>query len=359
MNNMFARRAAASEGSHARDEAKMALKRLSDRQQKALSDMTEKIGELQTMLSGTKNSAVRSAIASKIEQQEHALADMREQLAKLEARTNTATSTTIDVLAEISAHEAPLGRPGAHLSDPTRQDIRVPPPDPSVPTPKLPSQSAVVAQIYRDSPMTYAGGGWVSLRKLLSPSNMLTTQTQAMETRLGRPLKEQEMLRMKQQAKANAMASAAVLVGTFCCFVAASFAGLYVWRQYGKPRSSEQLSEAQAKIVKQQNEREARLRDAVGPVVSKVKVSAETAIAEHEGLSNLATGLSQTSALKYIPPPAREAELRAAREAAEARAADEAREAAEAHAKIVAAEAAWQQSGGKVMGEEDEAPKPL
>ena len=47
----------------------------------------------------------------------------------------------------------------------------------------------------------------------------------------------------------------------------------------------------------------------------------------------------------------REAELRAQ---ADARAAEDARERAELHAKIVAAEAAWQASGGAVMGLEDE-----
>lgn len=356
MNGMFARRAAASEGSHARDEAKVALRRLSEKQQQALSDQTDKLAELNKMFSSTKNSAMRNAVKAKIEQEQSVLSEMHTQLEKLEERTSAAMeSTTVDVLAEISAHSAPLGRPDARHADPTVQDIFVPPPDPTAPTPKLPSQSAVVAKIYRDSPMTYAGGGWASLRKMLGPSNMLSMQTKAMESKLGRPLREQELLKMKQQAKGSAMASAAVLVGTFCCMAAATFAAVVVWRQYGKPKTSEQFGEAQTKLARQQNQRETRLRETVGPVISKVKASAETAIAEHEGLSNLAAGLSQTSATRYVPPRAREAELKAAREAAETRATNHAREAAEVRAKIVAAEAAWQASGGKVMGLEEEA----
>jgi hypothetical protein len=137
--------------------------------------------------------------------------------------------------------------------------------------------------------------------------------------------------------------------------VAAAFAGVFVWRQYGKPRSREQLEEAQGAVAKQQMERKARYEALVGPVVSTIRSTAEVAIPEHEGLKNLAAGLSTNQATRYVPPPAREAQLRAQ---AEARAAQVARERAEAHAAIVAAEAAWQASGGAVMGLDEPPPPP-
>ena len=101
-------------------------------------------------------------------------------------------------------------------------------------------------------------------------------------------------------------------------------------------------------------ERKARYEAAVGPVVSSIKVTAEAAIPEHEGLKNFAHGLSTNQATRYVPPPAREAELKAQ---AEARAKAEAQERADAHAKIVAAEAAWQESGGAIMGLEEQLQK--
>ena len=42
------------------------------------------------------------------------------------------SALTVDVLAEISAHELPLGRVSAK-DEPTVYDIAIPPPDPSVP----------------------------------------------------------------------------------------------------------------------------------------------------------------------------------------------------------------------------------
>ena len=91
-----------------------------------------------------------------------------------------------------------------------------------------------------------------------------------------------------------------------------------------------------------QNAREVRIREAVGPVLMRVKETAGASIKEHEGLSNFAEGLKSGGATRYVKPMAalqREHEQRA-------------REAEEEHAKIVAAEAAWQASGGKVIGEE-------
>lgn len=74
---------------------------------------------------------------------------------------------------------------------------------------------------------------------------------------------------MRASAKAGVMASASVLVGTFCCVVGAMFAGVVVWRRYGKPRTAEQFEEAQATLVAKQTERRAGIAAAVGPVVGR------------------------------------------------------------------------------------------
>ena len=76
---MFSRRAAASEGSHAREESKARLRRLK-----------EKLIKEGTLPEGTPRKEA---------------------------------TTTVDVLAEISANELPLGRLAAHEQEPTRQDI--------------------------------------------------------------------------------------------------------------------------------------------------------------------------------------------------------------------------------------------
>ena len=44
---------------------------------------------------------------------------------------------------------------------------------------------------------------------------MLALQQQATERRLGRPMRESEVLKMKAEAKASVMASASVLVGGY------------------------------------------------------------------------------------------------------------------------------------------------
>jgi hypothetical protein len=111
-------------------------------------------------------------------------------------------------------------------------------------------------------------------------------------------------------------------------------------------QSSTELGVAAEELARRQQQREAALREVVGPVVNRVKETAGAALAEHEGLSNLAAGLSQTTATRYLPPQ------RAARDltAHEATPADAGGTAAEERAKIAAAEAAWQASGGHVMG---------
>ena len=85
IGNMFSRRAAAAEGSHARDEAKLALRRLGDKREKALSSQVEKVEELQKQLSSTKNGAFKSAIEKKIEHEQTVLANMRAETAKVSA----------------------------------------------------------------------------------------------------------------------------------------------------------------------------------------------------------------------------------------------------------------------------------
>ena len=86
IGNMFSRRAAASESSHARDEAKLSLRRMNEKKQAALDAQQEKIDDLQKALAGTKNSAVKDAISKKIEQEQTALNDMRAQQEKIAAR---------------------------------------------------------------------------------------------------------------------------------------------------------------------------------------------------------------------------------------------------------------------------------
>ena len=208
IGNMFSRRAAASESSHARDEAKLSLRRMNEKKQAALDAQQEKIDDLQKALAGTKNSAVKDAISKKIEQEQTALNDMRAQQEKIAARVAAAAAnaTTVDVLAEISAHSLPLGKPDAHHADPDVLQIHVPPPDMNAPLPTLKSQSQVVSEIYRESPMTYAGGGgWASVRKYLAPSNMLATQQQHMEAKLRRPMSEKEVMAMRSKAKAQVL----------------------------------------------------------------------------------------------------------------------------------------------------------
>lgn len=89
--------------------------------------------------------------------------------------------------------------------------------------------------------------------------------------------------------------------------------------------------------------------------VDSIKATAEVAIEEHAGLKNLAEGLKTNASTRYVPPPSAakaqaEAQSRAAAAEAQAKAAAEAAEAREAHARILAAEAAWQASGGAVAG---------
>ena len=263
VGSMFARRAAASEGSHARDDAKLQLKRL------------------------------------------------REKLAregKLDAVNPQKTAgQTVDVLAEISAHELPLSvRDTAHLDAATIHDLTVSPPDPSKRLRyKMPSQAAVAAEIYRDSPMTYAGGrggdgkNWFeTLQSAIAPSSMLAVQHEALESKLGRPLREKEVSKMKEDAKASAMASASMLVGSFCCVVGAMFGFVIVWRSYGKPKTAEELSAASELLVKQQAARKEGLREVVGPVVSSIKLKGGAMVTESEGLQHMATGLKQTTAIR-------------------------------------------------------------
>jgi len=54
-----------------------------------------------------------------------------------------------------------------------------------------------------------------------------------------------------------------------------------------------------------QKEREARLRESVGPVVNNIKMVASATLHQHEGLANLAAGLSTTTATRYVPPTTR------------------------------------------------------
>ena len=391
VSGMFARRAAASEGSHARDEAKASLLRWNEKHEKEVTKQLEKISTLQRRCDKLQNETIRAGVVEQVEREQRILEELRAKFARLASITATAKSSsssdanTVDVLAEISAHSLPLGKSGAHHAAPTvyewgpnvelpqvsRQEVdqafdQATDPLTALKPPVAPEIRSASAKVFEWEAQLGGGGGGggggarqpaldPTVQQMLSPSSMLALQQQAMERRLGRPMREDEAQRMRSEAKASAMASASVLVGTACCMVAAAFAGVFVWRQYGKPRSREQLEEAQGAVAKQQMERKARYEALVGPVVSTIRSTAEVAIPEHEGLKNLAAGLSTNQATRYVPPPAREAQLRAQ---AEARAAQVARERAEAHAAIVAAEAAWQASGGAVMGLDEPPPPP-
>ena len=121
-------------------------------------------------------------------------------------------NATVDVLAEIAAHGVPIKELAAHEREADVYQYSVEAPDKTRVYPAGPSTSAVVGQIYRDSGMTYAGrsqpGSWVkSLTDAVSPKNMLATQKTAMEARLMRPLREKEVLAMRQRMKAQAVAS--------------------------------------------------------------------------------------------------------------------------------------------------------
>lgn len=343
---MFSRRAAASEGGFARDESKRAVRRLLEKREEAESAQSAKIAELRRVQDGMKNTAMRNAVGYSITAEEKTLAELRSMTEQLNRQLlRPVHAVTVDVLAEISAHELPLGQVSAK-DEPTVYQFGIPPPDPSAPVPTPPTSTAVMADIYRESGMTYAGSrsgkGWFGLlTAATSPSDMLQTQSKAMESRLGRPLRAREVTEMQQRARATAMASASMLVGTVCCVLGAAFAGVVVWRRYGKPRTSEELTHASQQVQRAQNEREGKLREVVGPMVSKVKVTVGAALHQHEGLANLAAGLSTATATRYVPPAAKEVPATPTQ-------AD--------YAKIAAAEAAWQASGGRTSADTGEDP---
>ena len=308
LGGMFSRRAAASESGFARDESKRSVLRLLEKREQAVSDQLEKVAELRRVQDGIQNAAIKSAVGFSIQAEEEKLAELRSRMVELDRQLKLPMNVpTVDVLAEIHAHEVPLGKVSAK-DEATVYDISIPPPDPSVPVPPQPTTSAVVAEIYRESGMTYAGRSksWFGmLAASTSPSNMLQTQSHAMEKRLGRPLRPREVAEMQQSARATVVASASVLVGTFCCLVGAAFAGVVIWRGYGKPRTSEELARTTEQVQTAQKEREARLRESVGPVVNNIKMVASATLHQHEGLANLAAGLSTTTATRYVPPTTR------------------------------------------------------
>ena len=115
VGNMFARRAAASEGSHAREDAKASLLRFNEKRDQEISDQIEKIRELKKQIGRTRNASIKAAIEVQLAQEQDALDTIRARNAKVQAAGPTAT---VDVLAEISAHSLPIGRPEAHHANP-------------------------------------------------------------------------------------------------------------------------------------------------------------------------------------------------------------------------------------------------
>ena len=128
VGNMFARRAAASESSHARDQAKANLLRWNEKHEKAIAMQLEKISALRRDRESLQNAALRRGIANRIEQEQQVLEELRATLARLtrtfeNARSTrndaTASPVDVDVLAEISAHSLPLGKVSDHHAAPT------------------------------------------------------------------------------------------------------------------------------------------------------------------------------------------------------------------------------------------------
>ena len=180
-----------------------------------------------------------------------------------------------------------------------------------------------------------------TVQHMLSLTGMLALQQQAMEKRLGRPMREDEARKMKAEARASAMASLSFLVarvpaprrlrGSSCGASTASRARVSRSRCSAGRRAAEGA----------QGEAEAT----VGPVISSIKVTSEVAIwSMRVARTSPQAAHEPSDAVRATAPTGGRAEGAGGREGkVEAR---EERERAEAHAAIVAAEAAWQASGG-------------
>ena len=218
VGNMFARRAAASESSHARDQAKANLLRWNEKHEREISMQEEKISALRRDRDSLQNAAIRRGVEKRIEQEQQVLEELRATLARLtrtfenarSTRNNDAASSSVDVdvLAEISAHSLPLGKVSDHHATPTmyewgpnvdlpevsRQEVEnaftqatdpiaalTPPVAPNVrsASAKLPTLGGG-AKFQGDAPPAVEP----TVQQMLSPSKMLALQQQAMEKRL-------------------------------------------------------------------------------------------------------------------------------------------------------------------------------
>ena len=169
---------------------------------------------------------------------------------------------TVDVLAEISAHSLPLGRVRvtqarrshvhAHLCTCVTSAESVLPahlltqvhsfegpaaPDPSLPLPEMPSQSAVTAEIYRSH---LGKGKWINtMGDALVPhgegGGAASSLSPAALFNGGLPLSPQEAARLERQAAASGGMAGAVIVGSLFCFMGFALGGAALWRWKGRP----------------------------------------------------------------------------------------------------------------------------
>ena len=190
---------------------------------------------------------------------------------------------TVDVLAEISAHSLPLGKVRVTQVHSFEGPAA---PDPTLPLPEMPSQSAVTAEIYR----AHLGKGkWINtVGNAMVPHGEGGGAAAALSPAAlfggGAPLSPQEAARLERQAAASGGAAGALVVGSLVCLMGFAAAGAALWRWKGRP-DREQVKQHLSTAMP---ERYSRLE--VGPVgqaARSIASGAAASIPEHEGLKNL------------------------------------------------------------------------
>ena len=212
-------------------------------------------------------------------------------------------SVTVDVLAEISANEVPIGKTiGAQHSEPNRHVIRVNEPDPALGEPELPSQARVAAEIYQRH---MGKKTWFNeLTKAIEPGSAAAELPTLYRNNADplRTMSRREAQKIQAQAKGSAMAAASVVLGTFVCTAGAMLAGVAMWRYYGRP----DRAGVEKRVQQTQFERKRQLNEGVvGESVRVVGAEVKKKIAEHEGYHNFAAGIKQQFGGKRGdgPPP--------------------------------------------------------
>lgn len=215
---------------------------------------------------------------------------------------------SVDVMSSISANELPirdLGNSAAVMNSSAVVRLSVvAPPDLERGAPELPSQSRVMGEIYQ----AHMGRNWFnSLFKLMQPRDQtggglddLVRSFQPNERRMrtaigGYPLalnsrRQMNAVKLAAEAKATSAAMASIVLGTVCCLAGAIVAGTFTWRYLGSPNSSSFLSQRKERW---QERARAINQGSVGHTIRTIGETAAIAIPEHEGLQNLATGLKK------------------------------------------------------------------